>query len=259
MKIDFFVEFPETGLQKADLINFSSVVYIAAKSYAEFQQYKEKLWAINPRVKAAYWPILKKSYWLSPFSFTWELKKIRRELEERSPKKPLKVLIDLELPMLYKKLFFINFFSFWRNKKKIGKLFDDASSLNLEIATAEYDFSAWGWLTNKILRCLGLSYAGSHKRIIMYYSSMLPNWRKKICKRGLKKIYRGQNRNLEVGLGVIDVGILGNESKLSIKNLEKDLRFMKENGTNTAVIFQLSGLNKDYLEVIKKYINFSAE
>ena len=71
MKINFFEEFPtKENLDKAKLIKFDSVVYIAAKSLKEFEKWSKQIKKINFRITPAYWPILKKKegYWLSPFS-----------------------------------------------------------------------------------------------------------------------------------------------------------------------------------------------
>lgn len=246
MRIDFFVEFPENGLKKAALVDFPSTIYIAGKSYLEFQKYKEILKQINPKAEAAYWPILDGSYWVSPFSFSYELKRIKEEMEQRCPKESLELLIDLEPPMLNKKLFIANFFNFWKNKKRIGELFRDAESLNIKIATAESDFALWGQAVNRIMQYAGLSYPGGHEKIIMYYSSMLPVWRQRICQRGI----RG---NMTIGLGTTDIGIQGDEPRLSPEGLKRDLTLAEEKGVKRVAIFQLSGLDDSYLKVIKKY------
>lgn len=137
MQINFFAEPTKNCslqdiIQKASLIDFpGSTIYLATRSYAEFLFYKRDLWVANQKVEAGYWAILEKSYWPSPFSYPWELKKLRRELEERSPKELLKVLVDLESPMLNKKLFLFNLSNLWQNKKEIKNLLNDAESLNI--------------------------------------------------------------------------------------------------------------------------------
>jgi len=84
MRIDFFEEFPtEENLKKAKLIDFPSTVYLAAKSLEEFKISRKKLGKINPKLEAGYWPILEKSYWISPFSYTYELKKIFKRITRK--------------------------------------------------------------------------------------------------------------------------------------------------------------------------------
>jgi len=263
LQINFFAEPTkahslEETLQKARLMVFDSppairpVAYLATKGYDEFQLYREKLREINPQVEAGYWPILAKSYWPSPLSYPWELKKLRMELEKRSPKEPLKVLVDLEPPMLNKELLLFNLPNLWQNKNEIRNLLNDAGLLNIEITTAEYALFIYQWrglVVNKTLRYLGFSYAGGHHRIAMFYTSMLSRRKQEIVREGIKC----NNRNLWFGLGTTGIGALGNEPPLSPEDLEKDLLFMEENGVTTVFIFQLSGLNESYLEIMKKF------
>jgi len=157
---------------------------------------------------------------------------------------------------LNKKLFLRNFFSFYKNKKLIKKIFENANNLNIEILTAEYPIPSK--LSQKKLELLGISYPIKkypHKRITMLYSSMIKN---KSILDNIKNfvIYKSKEYgpNFQVGLGTIAVGILGNEPILSSKNLDKDLNFLRENNIKTAVIFRLGGLNKEYLNVINKYL-----
>ncbi|MBD3252751.1 hypothetical protein GF386_03410, partial [Candidatus Pacearchaeota archaeon] len=89
MRIDFFEEFPDKDLKKAKLINFNSTIYIAANSFDDFKKYKKRLKEINPRLEAAYWPFFKKSCWISPFSYTVDLKKFIKDIEEKNKGKKL--------------------------------------------------------------------------------------------------------------------------------------------------------------------------
>ncbi len=258
MRIDFFEEFPDDeNLKKAKLINFNSTIYIAAKSFRKFQLLRKRLNEVNPKLEAGYWPILEKSYWISPFSYTYELKNLFNDLEQNKlATKKLKVLVDLELPFLNKKLFFVNLFSFFRNKKLIKKIFKNSDRLKIDILTAEY--APFSGLHQKILQWLGVSYPVEkfpHKKIIMFYSSMIKN---KDSQNSIKQIIieksKQYRQHFQVGLGTIATGILGDEPILSPKNLDKDLAFLKKHGIETAVIFRLGGLNKEYLKIIKKYL-----
>jgi len=257
MRIDFFEEFPTVeNFRKAELIDFESTIYIAAKSLKQFYDLKKQLNNINPSLEAAYWPTLEKSYWISPFSRTYELENLIKELLARKQNDRLKVLIDLELPILNKKLFVRNLGSFLKNKILIGRLFKLAGRLNIEFLTAEYpvidEFS------QKVLKCLGVSYSPEkypHKKIVMLYSSLISNEKiLRLMKDFTAKKFRKYGQNLQVGLGTIATGILGNEPILSPKKLDRDLNFLRENGIETAVIFRLGGLNEKYLEVIEKYV-----
>ncbi len=261
MRINFFEEFPESSLlDKACLIDFNSTIYIAAQSYIEFEKWKKKLERVNHRCEAAYWPILKKSYWVSPFTFTHELKELLADLESNKGKEKLKVLIDLEIP-LRRNLYLRNIFSFFRNRSLIKQIFLEAKDNNIEILTAEYPAS--GETLQFLWRLLGLSYdlrKYSHKRIVMYYSSMLRlqdksrEWLVKIVRNFIIKKNK-KNPELQVGLGTIDVGVLGNEPILAPDELAADMDFLKGISIHTAIIFRLNGLNNRYLKVIHPYLD----
>ena len=236
MKINFFEEFPDRDLGKARLIKFKSLIFIASKNEMEFSFYKARLKKINPKLKAGYWPILERSYWISPFAYTKELKKLHNEIKEiKSP-----VLIDLELPFLNKKLF-LNIFSFFRNKKIIKNILKNKNTITAEYACPNN-------FVQKIYQILGISYKQKYKKIIMFYTSMIKN--KKLKQEIAKTIVK---QKPAVGIGTIAIGILGNEPILSPKKLNKDLDFLKKNKIKEAYIFQLAGLNKEYLKIINKY------
>ena len=87
---------------------------------------------------------------------------------------PLGVLVDLELPLLNPKLFFLDSFSFFRNKRLIEKFFEDSEKLNIKILTAEYVLPSK--IIQKGLELVGVSYPiekYSHKKLVMFYSSMI--------------------------------------------------------------------------------------
>ncbi len=258
MNINFFEEFPnEDNLKRLSLIKFPSLVFVASNSLDEFYRIKNKANKINENIKVGYWPILKKSYWISPFSYRRELEGLHNELLKRKNREKLEVLIDLELPLLNKKLFLLNLPSFFRNKNIIRELFRNQDKMNISASTAEYVTS--NRMTQKILQYLGVSYSTDkfpHKKIIMFYSSMIKNSRlKNKIKSEIKDYYSKLGENLQVGLGTIATGIIGNEPLLKPKQLDEDLNFCKRVGINSVFIFRLSGLNKEYIKVINKYLS----
>ena len=257
MKVNFFEEFPsEENLAKLKLIDFPSLIYVAAKSMEEFNLIREKISKINSKVEVGYWPILEKSYWISPFSYTFELKELYEDLLKNKNDKPFKILIDLELPFLSPKLFFWNLFSFFKNKKLIKKMFTDSKKLNIQILTAEYPIPSK--IVQKKFEWMGVSYPIEkypHKKIVMFYSSMIKNnFLLKKIKQYITKRSLELDKNLQIGLGTIAIGILGNEPILKPENLDKDLSFCKENKIDSVVIFRLGGLDSLYLKKIKKYL-----
>lgn len=146
----------------------------------------------------------------------------------------------------------MNFFYFFINKKLINKIFENYDKLNIEILTAEYSFSLK--FIKYIYEFLGMSYhieKYPHKKIIMFYSSLVKSKRKlRKIKKNILKLSLILKDNLQIGLGTIAIGIFGNEPILSTKNLDRDLLYCKKNNIDTVVIFRLDGLNKSYLEVI---------
>ncbi len=255
MKISFFEEFPEKGLEKAKLINFPSTLYIATKSLIEFKYFRDKLKKINPKIEAAYWPILQRSYWISPFSYSYELNDLIYNLSNDSDSK-LRVLIDLEFPFLRPFLFFRNLFSVFKNKRRIQSIFKNLDKINIDLLTAEYP--VYNRFYKKILEWLGLSYSldkHEHRKGLMFYTSIIKNnaLRSRISRFIIKENKKYPGRII-VGLGTIAIGVLGNEPVLKPRELDRDLRFLKDAGVQEAVIFRLGGLNNQYLDIIKKYL-----
>jgi len=128
----------------------------------------------------------------------------------------------------------------------------NATQSGIELYTAEY--ATTNNFQDFILRKLGLSFSFDeipHKKIYMLYSSM-PVFDEKM-RIHVNELRNRQGNKIEVALGVIDVGILGNEPILSSEELEKDLKYCRESGFNDVTIFRLGGINQDYLDVIKKF------
>ena len=251
MIFDFFEEYPTIeNLEKARLINFKSTIFLTANSFKEYKENQKLLLSINPNLSTAYWPILPNSYWISPFSNTEDLQNFIKEIFLIN--EPLTVLVDLELPLVkHKELYFKNFFSFWKNKKILKKFFKEAPDHNIKIVTAEYPpfFSGISF----IYRLLGISFdvkKYKHTQCIMYYTSMIPNKLiSKLIRNGIIKA-RKLNPNLQLGLGTIATGILGNEPIISVSSLKNDIDFIKINNIETGVIFRLGGLNKEYINLL---------
>ena len=82
---------------------------------------------------------------------------------------------------------------------------------------------------------------------------MHPLIRKRFFK-NIKQLQYKYQKDLQVGLGTIATGILGNEPILSPQKLARDLKEMQELNINEVVIFRLGGLNKKYLQTIKKFL-----
>ncbi len=256
MRISFFEEYPTAeNLGKLRSIVFKSTVYIAARSLPEYNQYKNSFRNCD-HVTFAYWPLLAKSYWISPFSYTFELHTLVEEIKGRADRdEKLPILLDLEFPVLNRRLYFVNMVYLPRNKRIIRNIFFNQKSFNIDIATAEYPVSSN--FKKRIYELIGISYSlrkYRHKKIVMLYTSMRNKKKRKRIKSYIAGIPADIRENYSVGLGTIATGVFGNEPVLPPGLLDEDLKFLKENGMEEAVIFRLGGLNREYLRVLEKYL-----
>ena len=121
-----------------------------------------------------------------------------------------------------------NLFNFCKNKRMIEDFIKSHDVILCE-----------SFLPSKFLKIFGLSYNG--EKIKMAYTSMNHFI-------NLKNINVGK-----IGIGCIAKGIYGNEKLLKPEGLERDLKILKRAGKE-AIIFRLGGLNKGYIDVIKKTI-----
>ena len=101
MQIDFYCEYPrENNLEKLKLIKFPCRIFIASSSTKKFQELEKQARKINKKITCCYWPIVKNSYWISPFSNTQDLEDLFKKLDKIRNQ----ILIDLEPPFLNKKV-----------------------------------------------------------------------------------------------------------------------------------------------------------
>jgi hypothetical protein len=262
MRINFFeecIDSPETDLANAKLISWPCTIYIAAHSIEEFKQRRQILFSINPKLQAAYWPILPNSYWISPFSDPEELTELRNQLIDYDGE-PMQVLLDLELPILKPELFSKNRLHFFSNRRRIRQLLA-LQKENISFATAEYWY-AIGW-AKFLTRLAGISYKNTrtkHARLIMYYTSGIGengvvtyaeamNYMKvALTKEAARK------KGVQAAIGTTSIGIFGNEKSLTLEQLDEDLRLLKSVGFEETTIFRLAGI-APYMGVIKKFVD----
>lgn len=242
MNIHFFEEYPsEKTLAPARGLPKGTFVFLAAENLEKYEIAKNQLAATNSQCKAAWWPMPKKSLWISGFSDTTELLQLKHDVQQVSDP----VLLDLELPLLRKTLFFKNFFSMRRNKRIIMELLH---ILGERAFTAEYPPSI---LPKWLMQWTGILYPGEHKRIPMYYSSFAAYGKR--YARGLRKAKSklGEMRPSWLGLGTLSVGALGDEPILTPRQLEEDLRFAQGIGATNVVVFRLAGLTDKHREIFQ--------
>jgi len=245
MLISFFEEFPtEENLNKLNLINFPTQLYLAAHSLKEFNKIKSKI--NNQNVKEiVYWPILEKSegYWISPFTKRIALKRIFEEIKNNNTP----VMLDLEWPLTKNPLLlFTQLPNFFRNKKLIKELIN---SYHGKVYLCEYypEGKKKDWFLEK----MGLHYNTQKAKIIkMFYHSLHPLFNENFFRKELRRGKELHGDNFIVSFGTIAIGINGNEPILSKEQLNDDLSLAKEENVPEVIIFRLGGLDKEYLKIL---------
>ncbi|MBI2148230.1 hypothetical protein HYU23_00975 [Candidatus Woesearchaeota archaeon] len=250
MQISFFEEFPNSKtLIKLELIKFSTKLYLAEYSIEGYKQYKKELQNKYKNIKEIiWWPILNvdEGYWFSPWSKRRALLRTFHNLmNEKIP-----ILWDAELPK-NRKLIITQFFKHFKNRKLI-KLF--IRKYQGQIHTAEYFID--NWFVKKFLEINCLSFNPkkyNNIKIKMLYTSMMPWATESIIRKEIKKYKRQYSDKFFIGLGVLDIGINGDENIITSEKLERDLKICKELGVKEVVIYRLGGLNKKFLKIIKGF------
>lgn len=256
-RVHFFEEFPtEETLQPAARMTCGTV-YLAARSFDEFLQKQLLLQTINPKIEAAYWPLLQDSYWFSPYSNPLELASFYRALCMRGEQAlPLRLLLDLELPFLKRRLFRENRGHRQVNRRLLERIFEEAPRHRLTIHTAEYP--SFGGFSQRLFQYLGVSYPIErfvHKKIMMWYSSMIPLRLRAFAKRGLRWSFERYQQELLVGVGAISHGIFGHEPILHPSQMRDDLLFLQALGVKEIVIFRLGGMTESYWDVLEEFLS----
>ncbi|MBD3204915.1 hypothetical protein GF319_01060 [Candidatus Bathyarchaeota archaeon] len=279
MNLGFFVEFPEEEIPKLSLVDFHIKVYLAANSLDEFRKLEKMAREVNPRIEAAYWPLLEKSHWVSPFSYNRELDRLHGDLSQNDQE--LEILIDLELPKFWLRYIILHIPRVLANalkyhlrlrRPRIRKLFRERDRYNIEITTTSYPvtskFYLLNYLTFKLFGLLGVHFnpkSYRHNVIFMCYSSI----RRDLLWKTLKNVSRKRHKEYyQLGLGLLDygllsrtgfiqrlqsIGILKKFSLLTPHELDRDLSLVKEYGVENVTIYGLGGLDDEFLEVLRKY------
>ncbi|PIN76764.1 hypothetical protein COV17_01265 [Candidatus Woesearchaeota archaeon CG10_big_fil_rev_8_21_14_0_10_36_11] len=235
-------------MAKVCFVTWPTTIYIAAKSIQEFESIISKHKKKN--VTYGYWPVLEKSegYWLSPFSSTNAIKRVIAEI--KSHKNKNKIMWDAEFPFRHP-WFFLRCGRYFRNMFLIKKFFQQNGKY---IYTSEYAIR--NTVSEFLLKIMGVSFSPQkykNKKIIMYYTSMHKSLSHHLL-RNIQRLHQTYGEMLHIGLGTIATGILGEEPILSPRKLEKDLQNMKKIGIHEVVIFRLGGLNKEYSDVLRKFL-----
>jgi hypothetical protein len=162
------------------------------------------------------------------------------------------VLLDLELPLLNRRLFRENRGTVGEARGWLERIFSEASLYGVEIVTAEYP--PFGGMVQRFWERMGVSYPLErypHQKIVMWYNSLIPEMIQPWSRRSLSRYVARHGEAIQVGLGTISHGIFGNEPILSPSSLARDLSFLQGLGVRDIVIFRLGGMKEAYWEVLK--------
>ncbi|HIH25611.1 hypothetical protein J4476_04160 [Candidatus Woesearchaeota archaeon] len=250
MKIYFFEEFPnDSSLSKLSLVKFPTKLIIADYSIEGFNLYDKEIRSKYKNVKELiWWPLLNmdEGYWFSPFSRRRALLRTFHHLLNKN----IPIMWDAEFPKK-RFLMFSQLFKVMKNIQLIRSFFKKYKG---KIYTAEYfiDVSVMKFLF-KLFALQFNPKEFNNKIIKMMYTSTL-DYPESLLRSELKTLKYHYKDNVMVGLGCLAVGINGNESLISSKQLERDLNLCKEIGIKEVVLFRLGGLNKDYIKVLNKFV-----
>jgi hypothetical protein len=252
VRIDFFEEYPDAeNLAPAALLAAPATIYLAAPSLAGFRAAAARLAGVNAELEPAWWPVLPRSYWISPFAAADELERLRLTLIGAPP---LTVLLDLELPWVRPHRLALGLLGFRRGRRAVRRLIDEASLAGHRVVTAEYPPA--GPLTARAWELLGVAYPGAapHLRLPMCYSSLIPTRAlRRRLRAGVVGLARRHPGRVGVGLGTIGRGALQREPLLSPQGLARDLERFADTGVVNATVFRLGGLDERYAEVLRRH------
>lgn len=258
----FFEEFPsEEMLTKLDFIDFPTKIYLGAYNLSEFYAWQEKVMEQKgDAVQLVYWPLLAEDegYWISPWSEPKALERTFDKLLQRSDKKPLEVMLDLEFPKK-KRQIAMRWGAPEENLQTITHFLQEAPEQNISIITVEKSyFPDW------FLRALGMSYPTdifSHRRMKLYYTSFqrsfLPESIVDFFYR--RKTEKAAQEGYGLALGLIAPGIYGQEPTYRPAVLEKELQIAMEAGVKEVVIFHLTGVNEEIQAVLQPFISNTSQ
>jgi hypothetical protein len=224
-------------------LSAGTTVFLASSTVEEFWISADRLLQVNPALTPAWWPVLEKSYWVSPFTTARELDFLHREINRLDSQ--TEVLIDLELPLLRPLHFFSQLSSFSRNKAWLSDFVRDE-----RVICAEYPRSLI--TSSKLLRALGVSFKSARQRLVMSYTSMIPLKLRQHFRAHLVKAIE-DDPHLCVGIGTLGNGVLKREPPLTDQELEADLRFCQTRGVRRVIVFRLGGATLSQLAILGRF------
>jgi len=247
-------EFPtEENLAKLRLFDFPVNIFVAAKNITEFRRVEGELKKYSTVKTAGYWPTLEieEGYWLSAFSKREGIERVIGEIN--SVDSPISVLWDAELPHLRKRLFLTEIPRFLGNREIIRNFIGDPpKNVTLYVAENRRRWPIYNWF----LKIFAVTFVPDLKynRVEMLYGQLSPEMERRLLNNGV-----ATSKNYYPAFGITAEGIGEkpngkNWMRISPKILSEQLNIAKKFGIKSVVIYRLGGIDKEYLEVIKKYL-----
>jgi hypothetical protein len=249
MNFLFWCEFPKTINWKElnSNLKFKADFYAAVNSKKEYLDLKKKLSSYKNLNLVGAWPTLPKEegYWFSSFTS-------KKSIDKLKEFKGMKIKIDIEAPLpednsklsllswVFKYLFLKP-----KNRDYLLKTINELGKENVIVST--FPFPNW------ILRRYGWENNFKHYNY-MFYSSFVPRVLRPLYRVYYRRFIKKHNsKNTYFALGLLDVGIFGNEPIYkNIKQFESDLEFLKKNKVEKVVIFRLGSADKINLNNYKE-------
>lgn len=260
-RIIFWCEFPKEinwNLMNK-LIDFPTEVYFAAKSRKEYLSYKKKI--KNKFIKAGAWPVLDKKdgYWFSGYTSKKNIDKLKQF-------NGINIKIDIEPPIikgnynlwLLFRWLFPAIIKNSKNKDYLKKIVYKLNKTNTIILSG-FPFPRF------ILKRFGddLELKENICKSYMFYSSFSPVLFKHLdylyFRYFIKNKLKLHKEKVYFALGLIGYGIYKTEPFYkNIKELQKDINFVKKLGLKRIVVYSLESIlkrknPKAWLEIIKHF------
>lgn len=265
MNFLFWCEFPERiNFEKLNNLfkenNFTAKFGIVCTSKEDFLKKKEFLSTFSNLKLVRAWPILPKEqgYWFSSFSS-------KDAIDSLDQYQGMAIKIDVEPPIPIVKNYTSNplkmqwfFWNHFVRKGKNLKYFQEKLlklSKTTDIMLSTFSFPKF------ILERHGVIFAKQFKYNFIYYSSFIPRMLRPMYRAYLKPIIKARlkhNPTSSFAVGLLSPGIFLNEPCYkSPKELEADVKFLKERGVQNIVVFRLgSFLEIDnpqaWIEILKR-------
>tara|TARA_Y100000310_G_scaffold337876_1_gene426089 strand:- start:6224 stop:6994 length:771 start_codon:yes stop_codon:yes gene_type:complete len=255
MKFRFWCEFPddvdwEKLAKWLNELDMDIEIYTAVRSRKDFDELKKKIFHYSEKINVNPWPVLDKKdgYWFSGFVS-------KENIDLLDDFKDLKIKIDVEPPLPdqgYTLLSGTNWilgglFKKSKNSKylreKIKKLDKETKIIASSFPMPKFMLRRFGWEKAK-------------ENNFMFYPSFVPLWIRWLY-RFVYKFFIKMNKDANIAIGLIGVGIFGDEPIYkNISEFKTDLEFLEKNKVKKCFIFELSAVTrrgKEWLKVIKDY------